>query len=80
MASRFGFAGAHTIGLAHCSAFSDRFQLNSKGNLTLIDTSLDSTYADELTKKCPAGASTSNTVNNDPTTSFELDNHTIAIY
>ncbi|KAK8641145.1 hypothetical protein V6N13_010573 [Hibiscus sabdariffa] len=47
-------SGAHTIGLAHCSAFSDRFQQDSKGNLTLIDTSLDITYAQELIKKCPA--------------------------
>lgn len=67
-------SGAHTIGLAHCSAFSDRFQQNSKGKLTLIDTSLDSRYAEELIKKCPAGASTSNTVKNDPTTSFAFDN------
>ncbi|XWS70528.1 hypothetical protein CRYUN_Cryun03dG0055400 [Craigia yunnanensis] len=69
-------SGALTIGLAQCrcSAFSDRFQLNSKGNLKLIDTSLDSTYAEELIKKCPAGASTCNTVNNDPTTSLAFDN------
>ncbi|XP_022729673.1 peroxidase 46-like [Durio zibethinus] len=67
-------SGAHTIGLAHCSAFSDRFQRDSKGKLTLIDTTLDSTYAEELMKKCPAGASTSNTVSNDPETSFAFDN------
>ncbi|MBA0745029.1 hypothetical protein Gogos_007620 [Gossypium gossypioides] len=68
-------SGAHTIGLAHCSAFSDRFQQDSKGKLRLVDTSLDSTYAKELIRKCPAGGSiTSNTVSNDPETSFAFDN------
>ncbi|KAE8731653.1 Peroxidase 46 [Hibiscus syriacus] len=68
-------SGVHTIGLAHCSAFSDRFRQDSEGNLTLIDTSLDINYAQELIKKCPAGgSSTSVTVNNDPETSFVFDN------
>ncbi|GLT29588.1 hypothetical protein SLA2020_237490 [Shorea laevis] len=67
-------SGAHTIGLAHCSAFSDRFRVDSKGKLTLIDTTLDRNYADELMKKCPADASTSTTVDNDPETSFTFDN------
>ncbi|GKU87407.1 hypothetical protein SLEP1_g1805 [Rubroshorea leprosula] len=67
-------SGAHTIGLAHCSAFSDRFQVDSKGKLTLIDTTLDRNYADELMKKCPVDASTSTTVDNDPETSFTFDN------
>ncbi|TYH61287.1 hypothetical protein ES332_D07G041100v1 [Gossypium tomentosum] len=67
-------SGAHTIGVAHCNAFSDRFQMDSKGNLSLIDTSLDNTYAKELMKKCPSGSSASKTVNNDPETSFAFDN------
>ncbi|KAL0016577.1 hypothetical protein SO802_003646 [Lithocarpus litseifolius] len=67
-------SGAHTIGAAHCSAFNDRFQENSNGNLTLIDTSLNSTYAGELMKQCPARASPSVTVTNDPETSFMFDN------
>ncbi|XP_043708544.1 peroxidase 46-like [Telopea speciosissima] len=67
-------SGAHTIGSAHCSAFRDRFQEDSEGNLTLIDSSLDKIYADELTKKCPADASLSTTVNNDPETSMLFDN------
>ncbi|KAB1204775.1 Peroxidase 46 [Morella rubra] len=67
-------SGAHTIGIAHCSAFSDRFEKDSKGNLTLIDSSLDGTYAEELMKRCPAGASLSVTVHNDPETSFVFDN------
>ncbi|KAL1834722.1 hypothetical protein ACET3Z_004373 [Daucus carota] len=68
-------SGAHTIGSAHCSAFSERFKLDSKGNLKLIDTSLDSTYAAELTQQCGASqAQTSITVNNDPGTPFIFDN------
>ncbi|CAN4105102.1 unnamed protein product [Withania somnifera] len=69
-------SGAHTIGSAHCNAFSDRFRLDSKGNLTLIDPSLDTTYAEELTKQCPAGTATSSTVTvkNDPQTPQLFDN------
>ncbi|PON94586.1 Peroxidase [Trema orientale] len=67
-------SGAHTIGRAHCSAFSDRFQEDSKGKLTLIDASLDNAYADELIKQCPANANPSTMVNNDPETSFVFDN------
>ncbi|KAF5726289.1 peroxidase 18-like [Tripterygium wilfordii] len=66
-------SGAHTIGSAHCSAFSDRFRKDSKG-MTHIDASLDSIYADELMKKCPAGRDSSITVNNDPETSLVFDN------
>ncbi|KAL1060968.1 hypothetical protein V6Z11_1Z056700 [Gossypium hirsutum] len=44
-------SGAHTIGLAHCSAFSDRFQQDSKGKLRLVDTSLDITYAKRAQQK-----------------------------
>lgn len=68
------FAGSHTIGKAHCSAFSERFEEDSKGKLTLIDTSLDSAYADELTKQCPANANPSTKVDNDPETSVIFDN------
>ncbi|CAK7354010.1 unnamed protein product [Dovyalis caffra] len=67
-------SGAHTIGSAHCSAFSDRFQLDSKGKRTLIDSSLDRNYADELMQRCPVHASDSITVVNDPGTSSSFDN------
>ncbi|XP_077216486.1 peroxidase 46-like [Tasmannia lanceolata] len=67
-------SGAHTIGSAHCSAFSDRFREDSKGNLTIIDSLLDKSYGAELMKKCPTGANTSITVNNDPETPFMFDN------
>ncbi|KAF9662036.1 hypothetical protein SADUNF_Sadunf18G0011300 [Salix dunnii] len=67
-------SGAHTIGSAHCSAFSDRFQEDSKGKLTPIDTSLDGNYANELMQRCPVDASASITVFNDPKTSSSFDN------
>ncbi|XP_057466667.1 peroxidase 18-like [Actinidia eriantha] len=68
-------SGAHTIGSAHCSAFSDRFKEDSQGNLTLVDSSLDKDYAFQLTKQCPAGASPSITVKNDPQTPLVFDNN-----
>ncbi|TKY58058.1 Peroxidase 46 [Spatholobus suberectus] len=67
-------SGAHTIGTAHCSSFRDRFQQDSKGKLTLIDKTLDSSYADELMKECPLSASPSVQVSNDPETSMVFDN------
>ncbi|XP_008220634.1 PREDICTED: peroxidase 18-like [Prunus mume] len=67
-------SGAHTIGSAHCGAFSDRFQQDSKGKLKLIDTSLDNAYAGELMRQCPADANPSTTVKIDPNTSFVFDN------
>ncbi|RDX81309.1 Peroxidase 46, partial [Mucuna pruriens] len=67
-------SGAHTIGTAHCSSFRDRFQEDSKGKLMLIDKTLDSDYANELMKQCPAGVQQSVTVNNDPQTSMVFDN------
>ncbi|XP_022138749.1 peroxidase 46 [Momordica charantia] len=67
-------SGAHTIGTAHCSAFSDRFRRGPNGQLTLIDSSLDGAYADQLIRHCPAGASSSATVDNDPATALVFDN------
>ncbi|KAL1337659.1 hypothetical protein AAHE18_10G154700 [Arachis hypogaea] len=67
-------SGAHTIGAAHCNAFRGRFQEDTKGRLTLIDKTLDSNYAVELMKQCPASAMASATVNNDPETPMVFDN------
>lgn len=42
---------------------------------SLIDTSLDNAYAEELMRQCPAaGANPSTTVKKDPKTSFAFDN------
>ncbi|CAI0438590.1 unnamed protein product [Linum tenue] len=70
-------SGAHTIGSAHCGAFSDRFESDSKGKLKLVDSaSLDPNYASDLIKKCPAGGDTNPkvTVANDPQTANLFDN------
>lgn len=67
-------AGAHTIGAAHCSFFSNRFTVDSNGNRKPVDLSLDIGYANDLMKQCPVGASASLTVNNDPQTSSTFDN------
>ncbi|GMH29168.1 hypothetical protein Nepgr_031011 [Nepenthes gracilis] len=65
-------SGAHTIGSAHCSSFSDRIQVDSKGKLTFNAPSLNHSYAARLAKLCAAGAAAS--VKNDPETSFLFDN------
>ncbi|KAK9682910.1 hypothetical protein RND81_10G106000 [Saponaria officinalis] len=64
-------SGAHTIGRAHCNAFDDRFKINSKGNLTFVDPTLDKAYALRLAKTCSRSASA--IVNLDPQTPFLFD-------
>ncbi|KAL9233944.1 hypothetical protein vseg_008876 [Gypsophila vaccaria] len=64
-------SGAHTIGSAHCNAFDDRFKINSKGNLTFVDPTLDKFYTLKLAQKCVRSAST--VVPNDPWTPFMFD-------
>ncbi|KAL2932252.1 Peroxidase 18 [Bienertia sinuspersici] len=41
---------------AHCTTFSDRFQVSTKGNLTSVDSLLDKDYASRLAKKCATSA------------------------
>ncbi|KAK8949873.1 Peroxidase 18 [Platanthera guangdongensis] len=67
-------SGAHTIGSAHCSSFSERFEQDPNGNLVPVDGSLEENYAMELIQKCPANANPSVTVNDDPVTPTLFDN------
>ncbi|KAL8153090.1 hypothetical protein V2J09_010850 [Rumex salicifolius] len=70
-------SGAHTIGSAHCSAFSDRLQMDSNGKPKATDSSLDESYAAQLAKKCvqvAAVQAAKTTVHNDPQTSSLFDN------
>ncbi|KAL1210407.1 Peroxidase 46 [Cardamine amara subsp. amara] len=67
-------SGAHTIGALHCNAFNGRFKKDEKGNFTLIDASLDNSYAETLMNKCSSLESSSLTVSNDPETSSIFDN------
>ena len=57
-------AGAHSVGVAHCNAFSNRLT-------TPADPTLDPTYATILKNECPSGST--NTVSLDPTTPNTLD-------
>jgi peroxidase len=59
-------SGAHTIGLAHCSAFVDR--LNAQ------DPTLDTSYADDLKNVCPTEYSNETTVVEDIRTPDKFDN------
>lgn len=59
--------GAHTIGRAHCSSFSNRLASN--------DPTLDPTYAATLREACPTNADPLATVPLDPSTPFTFDNN-----
>ncbi|KAL9318801.1 hypothetical protein ACSQ67_015318 [Phaseolus vulgaris] len=63
-------SGAHSIGVSHCSSFSDR--LYSFNATFPQDPSMDSKYATSLKSKCPAGSD--NTVPLDASTPNRLDN------
>ncbi|XP_057489501.1 peroxidase 24 [Actinidia eriantha] len=70
-------SGAHTLGVAHCGAFSRRlFNFTGKGD---TDPSLNATYAETLKKQCPNPANPSTTVEMDPQSSLSFDNHYFAI-
>lgn len=66
-------AGAHTIGVAHCGAFSRRlFNFTGKGD---VDPSLSSTYAESLKQLCPNPANPATTVEMDPQSSTSFDSN-----
>ncbi|KAL3505795.1 hypothetical protein ACH5RR_031177 [Cinchona calisaya] len=57
-------SGAHTIGVAHCGAFSKRlYNFTGKGDM---DPSLNATYAETLKKECPNPANPATVVVMDP--------------
>ncbi|MED6106233.1 hypothetical protein PIB30_002685 [Stylosanthes scabra] len=64
-------SGAHTIGVGHCSFFSDRlFNFTGKGDQ---DPSLNPTYAKFLKTKCQGLSDTTTTVEMDPNGSRKFD-------
>ncbi|XVF38617.1 hypothetical protein REPUB_Repub20aG0117800 [Reevesia pubescens] len=66
-------SGAHTIGVAHCGAFSRRlYNFTGKGD---ADPSLDPTYAKTLRKQCPNPANPTITVDMDPGSARSFDKH-----
>ncbi|KAG5628127.1 hypothetical protein H5410_013345 [Solanum commersonii] len=63
-------SGAHTIGFAHCRAFSKRlFNFTGKGDM---DPSLNATYAESLKKSC---TNLANIVEMDPLSSTSFDSN-----
>ncbi|XP_042428820.1 peroxidase 5-like [Zingiber officinale] len=58
-------SGAHTVGIAHCDAFSKR--------LDSADPRMDGKYAAALRKECPPASN--NTVSMDPQSPHKFDNH-----
>ncbi|WOG83357.1 hypothetical protein DCAR_0102532 [Daucus carota subsp. sativus] len=66
-------SGAHTIGVAHCGAFSRRLY-NFSGNGD-TDPSLNQAYAETLKSQCPNPASSTITVEMDPQSSESFDTH-----
>ncbi|XP_058082996.1 peroxidase 39-like [Magnolia sinica] len=66
-------SGAHTIGVGHCSVFSNRlYNFTGKGD---ADPSLNSTYAAFLRTKCKSLSDTTTTVEMDPHSSLSFDSH-----
>ena len=67
----FLFAGAHTIGASHCSAFSNRlYNFTGKGD---ADPSLDRAYQRTLKKACKPG-DVNTVVEMDPGSAVKFDN------
>lgn len=65
-------SGAHSIGVSHCGAFSNR--LYSFSDTVTQDPSLDSSYAETLKTQCPPPPPTSDpTVSLEPSTPIRLD-------
>ncbi|KAK1315911.1 Peroxidase 5 [Acorus calamus] len=74
LAEMVTLSGAHTIGVSHCGAFTNR--LYNFSNTSAVDPTISAAYADLLRNKCPSTAnlSTPITVSLDILTPNELDN------
>lgn len=65
-------SGAHTIGVAHCNAFSERIVFNN--TVAQVDPTMNPTFSQTLISKCPAQADPSTTVPLDTSTPTTFDN------
>ncbi|EFJ22137.1 hypothetical protein SELMODRAFT_106106 [Selaginella moellendorffii] len=66
-------SGAHTVGLAHCFAFNERFHFSSNGSVK-VDSTLDPGFARQLLQACPERPNPRVAVAIDPTTPNAFDN------
>ncbi|KAJ0988803.1 hypothetical protein J5N97_007159 [Dioscorea zingiberensis] len=72
MIDMIALSGAHTIGFAHCSMFSDRlYSFNSSSH---TDPSLDPSYAQQLKRVCPPYVDPTIVVGMDASTPTAFDN------
>ncbi|KAH7278987.1 hypothetical protein KP509_38G068300 [Ceratopteris richardii] len=67
-------SGAHTVGVAHCTSFKDRFLFSADGTVLSQDPSMDPAYATQLVQRCPASPSASTLIVNDIITPTVFDN------
>ncbi|OAY86072.1 Peroxidase 51 [Ananas comosus] len=65
-------SGAHTVGFAHCSRFTNR--LYRFGSSSSVDPTINPDYARELMQACPANVGPTIAVNMDPVTPITFDN------
>lgn len=62
-------SGAHTLGFSHCNRFADRLYSSS-----VVDPSLDPTYAKQLMAACPQNVAPDIAIDMDPETPRAFDN------
>ncbi|XP_062199390.1 peroxidase 73-like [Phragmites australis] len=66
-------SGAHTVGFAHCTRFTDRLYRHG-GGAAKVDPSYDPAYARQLMEACPPDVGPTIAVNMDPITPIAFDN------
>lgn len=67
-------SGAHTIGLGHCGSFQNRLYNITTGD-TIVDSTLNTTFASTLYSICPVVNDTVNSTNMDPITPNVFDSN-----
>uniref|UniRef100_A0A0A9DUJ4 Plant heme peroxidase family profile domain-containing protein n=1 Tax=Arundo donax TaxID=35708 RepID=A0A0A9DUJ4_ARUDO len=72
MVDLVALSGAHTVGFAHCSRFTNRLYYYSSSTPT--DPSFNPDYAEQLKQACPANVGPTIAVNMDPVSPVTFDN------
>ncbi|WVZ65499.1 hypothetical protein U9M48_014851 [Paspalum notatum var. saurae] len=67
-------SGAHTVGFAHCTRFTDRLYHHGAGDGAPVDPSYNPAYARQLMDACPPDVAADIAVNMDPITPTAFDN------